>query len=225
MRNTAASDEEARLIFLLSEILLVLAFRHPRSQCFSVLFRRPTLNQIAFCMCAVPAEKPNFGKVLKIAHAKHCCVRWGGSPHPACGTKEPVRFDSFRFRTFLRKLFGSVRFGADKYFSRFDTVRTAFFGRVVARSGSVRFVSASGSGRFRNWPIRFGSVRPVRFLIPSWKHTNQYKKSLKGKMCREFTKGGLVKGGSAIRHVFNFSYLSLSMYVYIYIYICKSIYY
>ena len=29
-------------------------------------------------------------------------------------------------------------------------VRPALFGRVVARSGSVRFVSASGSGRFRN---------------------------------------------------------------------------
>ena len=55
-----------------------------------------------------------------------------------------VRFDSVRF--------GSVRFGSVRknMFARFDTVRPAFFGRVVARSGSVRFVSASGSGRLRN---------------------------------------------------------------------------
>ena len=63
--------------------------------------------------------------------------------------KDTVRFDSFRFQTF-QKLIGSVRFGSEMYFSRFDAVRPAFFGRVVARSGSVRFVSASGSGRFQN---------------------------------------------------------------------------
>ena len=63
--------------------------------------------------------------------------------------KEPVRFDSFRFRTF-RKVFGSVRFGSDNYFPRFDAVRPAFFGRVVARSDSVRFGSASGSGQIHN---------------------------------------------------------------------------
>ena len=49
------------------------------------------------------------------------------------------------------------------YFTRFDAVRLAFFGHAVARSGSVRFGSASGSGRFRNYTVRFGSVRPVRF--------------------------------------------------------------
>ena len=74
--------------------------------------------------------------------------------------KEPVRFDSFRFRTF-RKLIGSVRFGSDNSISRFDVVRPAFFGRVVARSGSVRFVSVSGSGRFQI--KQFGSVWLFRF--------------------------------------------------------------
>ena len=63
--------------------------------------------------------------------------------------KESVRFDSFRFRTF-RKLIGLVRFDSDGYFSQFDAIRPAFFGRVVARSSSVRFISASGSGRFQN---------------------------------------------------------------------------
>ena len=63
-------------------------------------------------------------------------------------SKEPVRFDSLRFLTFLRTFIGSVRFGQIMF--RFDAVRPAFFGRVVARSGSVRFVSTSGSGRFQN---------------------------------------------------------------------------
>ena len=50
------------------------------------------------------------------------------------------------------------------YFSRFDAVRLAFFGHAVARSGSGRFGSASGFGRFRNQTVRFGSVvRPLRF--------------------------------------------------------------
>ena len=68
--------------------------------------------------------------------------------------KEPVRFDSFQFLDF-RKLIGSVRFGS----ARFGLVRTntfpgstrfGVFGRIVAPYGSVRFGSASGSGRFRN---------------------------------------------------------------------------
>ena len=57
----------------------------------------------------------------------------------------------------------SVQFGSDKWLSRFDAVRPAFFGRVVARAGSVRFVSVSGSGRFLSYTVRFHSLRPVRF--------------------------------------------------------------
>ena len=68
---------------------------------------------------------------------------------------EPVRLDSFRFRTFRR-------FSENKFFW-FEALRPAFFGRVVVRSGSVRFVSASGSDRFQHYTVRFGSVRPVRF--------------------------------------------------------------
>ena len=76
-------------------------------------------------------------------------------------SKEPVRFVSVSdFRQFI----GSVRFGSESQFSRFDAVRPALFGRVVARSGSDRFVSASGSGRFRNKTVRFGSVS-YSFLI------------------------------------------------------------
>ena len=59
---------------------------------------------------------------------------------------------------------GSVRFGSDNQFSRFDAVRPGFFGRVVARSGSVRFVSAFSFGRFQNLTVWLGSVW---FFIPS----------------------------------------------------------
>ena len=75
--------------------------------------------------------------------------------------REPVRFDSFRFRIFL-KLIGSVRFGSDKLFSRFDPIRLPVE-RLMARSCSVRTVSASGSGRFQSQAVRFGSVRFGRF--------------------------------------------------------------
>ena len=44
--------------------------------------------------------------------------------------------------------FGSVCFGNS--FFLFDAVRPAFFGRVMARSGSFRFGSASGSGRLQS---------------------------------------------------------------------------
>ena len=82
--------------------------------------------------------------------------------------KEPVRFDSFRFRIF-RISIGLVRF------VWFDAVRPSFFGRVVARSGSVRF-----RVRFRPvpkwlqnapeslWPVlivRFGKMCPASELL------------------------------------------------------------
>ena len=70
---------------------------------------------------------------------------------PRKNRKEPLRFDSFRFRTF-RKLIGLVQFGSGNSYFRFDAVRPALVGRVVARSGSVRF----------------GSAGSVRFLIPSY---------------------------------------------------------
>ena len=49
-----------------------------------------------------------------------------------------------------KPLEGNVQFGSEHCISRFDAVRPAFFRRVVARSGTVRFVSASGSGWFQN---------------------------------------------------------------------------
>ena len=68
----------------------------------------------------------------------------------------------------FRQLFGSIRFGLETYLSRFDALRPVLSGCVVARSasvrfGSVRFVSASGSGRFQNETVRFDSVRFGRF--------------------------------------------------------------
>ena len=59
------------------------------------------------------------------------------------------RFASIRFGSGLSGN-SPVRFGSESYFPRVGAVRPALFGRVVARSGSVRFVSASGSGRFQN---------------------------------------------------------------------------
>ena len=79
------------------------------------------------------------------------------------GSKEPVRFDRFRFWTF-RSIIGSVRIGSENNISGFDAVRPAFFGRVVARSGSVRFVSASNSGRFQKQTVRFGHMYHVSVL-------------------------------------------------------------
>ena len=61
------------------------------------------------------------------------------------------RFGSIRFGSiFFSKINRLGSFGSEIMFSRFDEVRLAFFGHAVARSGSVRVGSASGSGRFRN---------------------------------------------------------------------------
>ena len=69
-----------------------------------------------------------------------------------------IRFDSGLFGNSSVRL-SSVRFG--KHSSRFDAVRPARFGHVVARSGSVRFGSASASGRFRNYSVQLGSAESV----------------------------------------------------------------
>ena len=57
--------------------------------------------------------------------------------------KEPVRFDSFRFRTF-RQFTGSVRFGSVNDLSQFDAARPAFFGRVVRPAVCVEGVAHFG---------------------------------------------------------------------------------
>ena len=87
--------------------------------------------------------------------------------------KEPVRFDSFRFRTFI----GSVR---TIIFP--DTVRPAFFRtyRGSVRFGSVRFRARfwpvpklNGSFRFEVRPVRFGfSFLPDELQVrhSAWQH-------------------------------------------------------
>ena len=75
--------------------------------------------------------------------------------------KEPVRFDSFRFRNwFVLIRFGSVRFG--NRFGRFDAVRPALFERLVVGSG---FGSVRLCVRFRPVPKSNGSVRFGRIGI------------------------------------------------------------
>ena len=76
-----------------------------------------------------------------------------------------------------RNRFGSIRFGSGlfernnrfgwfrKNKFRFDAVRPAFFGGVVAWSGSVRFGSASGSGRFQSETVRFGRFGSVSYSV------------------------------------------------------------
>ena len=61
------------------------------------------------------------------------------------------------------KLIGSNRFGSETYVPRFDAIRPLLFGRIVARSGSVLFASASASGRFRNLTVRFGRFSSVSY--------------------------------------------------------------
>ena len=85
-----------------------------------------------------------------------------------CNRREPVRFDSFRFRTF-RNIIGSVR-------------------KVIC-SGS-----ASGSGRFQNYTVRFGSVRPLRFGFLIFPAVNCPKPSPSAKQDPEFA--GYDKGES-----------------------------
>ena len=89
--------------------------------------------------------------------------------------KEPLRFDSFRFRTFSKiDRFGSVRFG-----KVVSTVRRGSACALRTRRGSV----LSGSVRFRvrfrpipklNGSVRFGSIRPVRFGFLSLPDRHRY---------------------------------------------------
>ena len=79
--------------------------------------------------------------------------------------KEPVRFDSFRFRTF-REFIGSVRFGSENAMSRFDLrfpdaswlgpVRFGSFPRPVPAGSEIEWFGSAGSVR----PVRFGFLFP-----------------------------------------------------------------
>ena len=90
------------------------------------------------------------------------------SVHASC-RKEPVRFDSFRFRTFSKThRFGSARFG--QYVSRFDAVRPALFGRAVARS-RTKFASfprpvPAGFRIKRFGSVQFGGFRFGFLFLP-----------------------------------------------------------
>ena len=83
--------------------------------------------------------------------------------------KEPVRFDSFWFRSF-RKFIGLVRFGSDNYFpnsTRFvpHFSDASWLGPV--RFGSVLLPVPADSRIKRVGSVRFGSAGSVGFLIPS----------------------------------------------------------
>ena len=131
--------------------------------CLTLLVQRTLSSNVAYHVAS--CGDPSHGETHKtheaaldnsVAHVVPPKLRCTYHPPPRLrlfpygnDRKDSVRFDSFWFRTF-RTFIGSVRFDSYIYFTRFDAVRPAFFGRVVARSGSVRFVSASGSSRFQN---------------------------------------------------------------------------
>ena len=86
-------------------------------------------------------------------------------------TTRSNRFGLIRFGSvscYYNHIFGSVRLGNWLFPVRRGSACAFRTRRVSVRFGSVRFGSASGSGRFRNSTVRFGSAGSVRFLIPPW---------------------------------------------------------
>ena len=81
--------------------------------------------------------------------------------------KEPVRFASVP--DFSRQIIGLVRLVSVRKFVcfRFNAVRPAFFGRVVARAGLVPRPAPAGSRIKRFGSVQFGQFGSIRFLIPS----------------------------------------------------------
>ena len=81
--------------------------------------------------------------------------------------KEPVRFDSFRFRTF-QTFIGSVRFGLGTYFpgsTRFGLrfSGASWFGLVRFRSFPHPVPAGSGINRFGS--VRFGRFASVSYFF------------------------------------------------------------
>ena len=76
--------------------------------------------------------------------------------------KEPVRFDSFRFRSFL-KFVGSVRFGSVRKIVVPGSTRFGLRFSDTSWLSPVRFGSFPRSVPSGSRVKRFGSVRPVRF--------------------------------------------------------------
>ena len=115
-------------------------------------------------------------------------------PTAAHPRREPVRFDSFRFRTF-RKLIGSVQFSSDKNNCP-GSMRFGLRFSDASSLGPVQFVllprpapAGSRNKRFASVrPVRFASVRPVRF------------------------------GSVSYIYIYIYIYMYVCMYVYIYIY-------
>ena len=79
--------------------------------------------------------------------------------------KEPIRFDSFRFRTF-DKFIGSVRFGSDKCFP--GSMRFGLRFSEASWLGPVRFGSFPRPAPVGSEIKRFGSVRFGQFASVSY---------------------------------------------------------
>ena len=108
------------------------------------------------------------------------------------------------------------------------------------RFGSVRFGSASGSGRFRNYTVRFGSARFGFLLLPVTEATgcrfvnllyivgffNRYRfvSSLPAALAEAAGCRFANQVLSSCPRYTRILYISLSLYIYIYICVCMYIY-
>ena len=111
--------------------------------------------------------------------AEHLAVSFKrGQVSPPIVRKEPVRFDSLRFRNFENS---SVRFGSEIVFV---PVRRGSACAFRARRGSVRFGSVPRPVPAGSEINRFGSADSVRFLIPSCKQISALARKRKVKVLR-----------------------------------------
>ena len=138
----------------------------------------PTRLFVCLFVCLVVARTEHYprGPDPEIGKQEATWESHGGF---LCSRKEPVRFDSFRFRTF-RKFIDSVRFGSVRVGKLLFLVRCGSACVFRIRRGSVRFGSVprpapAGSGiKQRFGSVRFGSVRfgSYSFLSRHHDHIN-----------------------------------------------------
>ena len=135
--------------------------RSPRKIVLSYLYLVPIRGRPRASTCSAPTSRSGSARRMGCSASSARTRRRALGPHHPRQKQEgtgSVRFvsvlDFSKIHRFGSVRFGSVRFGSVRFGSGKQipgsTLRPAFFGRVVARSGSVRFVSASGSGRFQN---------------------------------------------------------------------------
>ena len=110
---------------------------------------------------------------LAILRQKLLSSPWSGAPKTHVPISIIFRRSVFCHRCWYEVMEGDLPWPKTSDRNRFGNVffpvrrgsACVFNGRVVARSDSVRFGSASGSGQFQHYWVRFGSIRLVRFAF------------------------------------------------------------